>query len=43
MVALGFARGKIFEATSSRAPEKPLLEHRIKVGVFIGLFPFAVG
>ena len=39
---MGLATGKMFNATPSRAPEKPLLEHRIKIGVVIGLFPFAV-
>ena len=39
---MGLAIGKMFKATPSRAPEKPVLEHRIKIGVFIGFLPFAV-
>ena len=42
MGARGLDTRKIFKATPSRAPEKPLLKHRIKIGVFIGLLPFAV-
>ena len=35
--AMGNRHRKIFKATPSRAREKPLLEHRIKIGAFIGL------
>ena len=34
---LGLAKRKIF-----KVPEKPLLELKMKIGVFIGLFLFAV-
>ena len=43
MGAWGLATEKMFKATPSRAPEKKApLEHRIKIGVFSGLLPFAV-
>ena len=42
MGSWGLATGEMFKATSSRAPEKHLLEYRIKTGVFIGLSPFPV-
>ena len=38
MGAWGLATGNTFITTPSRAPEKPFLEHRIQIGVFIRLF-----
>jgi len=38
MRAWGLAPRKNLKVTPSRTPGKPLLKHRVEIGVFIGLF-----